>query len=249
MQYNSYKKTGFTLAEVLVTLGIIGVVSAMTLPTLTKNHQRTVYTTQLHKVYNVLSQAGDAYITSKNAVNLKEAGVSSQNGIRDFVQSQFKTVKSYGSSFSDCFASEYKNMNGAVITNYWGSNCFSLSDGASICMEYSNGVGAIDDGDPLTANKLVQEYSGGIVAKTIVDINGKQGPNILGRDLFFIAMYNDGMAGTAKPREMCTPSDNDCHEKWNRGSLQKCQQATDMNTQDASFCFAQLENDGWKMQY
>lgn len=33
---------GFTLAEVLVTLGIIGVVSAMTVPTLMQNYQRKV---------------------------------------------------------------------------------------------------------------------------------------------------------------------------------------------------------------
>ena len=48
---------GFTLAEVLVTLGIIGVVSAMTVPTLMQNYQRQSYVTQLHKVYNEVSQA------------------------------------------------------------------------------------------------------------------------------------------------------------------------------------------------
>ena len=48
-------RLGFTLAEVLVTLGIIGVVSAMTLPTLVKNHQRQVYVTQLQKVVNELT--------------------------------------------------------------------------------------------------------------------------------------------------------------------------------------------------
>ena len=42
----------FTLAEVLVTLGIIGVVSAMTVPTLMQNYQRQSYVTQLHKTYN-----------------------------------------------------------------------------------------------------------------------------------------------------------------------------------------------------
>ena len=51
-------KHGFTLAEVLVTLGIIGVVSAMTLPTLVKNHQRQVYVTQLQKVYKDLHHSG-----------------------------------------------------------------------------------------------------------------------------------------------------------------------------------------------
>lgn len=40
--------SGFTLAEVLVTLGIIGVVSAMTVPTLMQNHQRKTYVAQLH---------------------------------------------------------------------------------------------------------------------------------------------------------------------------------------------------------
>lgn len=52
----TYSK-GFTLAEVLVTLGIIGVISAMTLPTLMKNHQRQVYVTQLRTVVSQLSQA------------------------------------------------------------------------------------------------------------------------------------------------------------------------------------------------
>ena len=33
-------KKGFTLAEVLITLGIIGVVAAMTMPTLIQNHQK-----------------------------------------------------------------------------------------------------------------------------------------------------------------------------------------------------------------
>ena len=39
------KRFGFTLSEVLVTLGIIGVVSAMTVPTLMNNYQRQAYVT------------------------------------------------------------------------------------------------------------------------------------------------------------------------------------------------------------
>lgn len=40
MKHHYVKTKGFTLAEVLVTLGIIGVVSAMTVPTLMQNYQR-----------------------------------------------------------------------------------------------------------------------------------------------------------------------------------------------------------------
>lgn len=39
------KKTGFTLAEVLITLGIIGIVAAMTLPTVITNVQKKVVET------------------------------------------------------------------------------------------------------------------------------------------------------------------------------------------------------------
>ena len=50
-------KTGFTLAEVLITLGIIGVVAAMTLPTLIQYHRNKVVETRLEKFYSVFNQA------------------------------------------------------------------------------------------------------------------------------------------------------------------------------------------------
>ena len=47
----------FTLAEVLITLGIIGVVAAMTIPTLMANHRKKVAETKLEKIYSVMNQA------------------------------------------------------------------------------------------------------------------------------------------------------------------------------------------------
>lgn len=51
------KKNAFTLAEVLITLGIIGIVAAMTLPTLIANYKRQEYSTQIKKFYSTFSQA------------------------------------------------------------------------------------------------------------------------------------------------------------------------------------------------
>ena len=46
------RRVAFTLAEVLITLGVIGVVAALTLPTLIKNHEKHVIETQLKKTYS-----------------------------------------------------------------------------------------------------------------------------------------------------------------------------------------------------
>ena len=52
------KKKGFTLAEVLITLAIIGVVASLTLPSLMSNTSEQQYKTALRKVVNTLSEAG-----------------------------------------------------------------------------------------------------------------------------------------------------------------------------------------------
>ena len=58
MKNFSLKKfTAFTLAEVLVTLGVIGVVASLTMPTLIENHKKTVLRTQFKKTYSTISEA------------------------------------------------------------------------------------------------------------------------------------------------------------------------------------------------
>ena len=50
-------RLGFTLAEVLVTLGIIGVVAAMTMPALTANYRKNIVEQKLYTTYNILQNA------------------------------------------------------------------------------------------------------------------------------------------------------------------------------------------------
>lgn len=51
------KHKAFTMAEVLITLGIIGIVAAMTLPALVAKYQKNVTSNRLKKIYSTLSQA------------------------------------------------------------------------------------------------------------------------------------------------------------------------------------------------
>ena len=53
---NNIKKA-FTLAEVLITLGVIGVVAAMTMPTLIQNYRKNEAVTKLKKIYSLVNQA------------------------------------------------------------------------------------------------------------------------------------------------------------------------------------------------
>ena len=59
-------KKGFTLAEVLITLGIIGVVAALTLPTLTSNTQTAKIGPKLAKAASTFEQANEAYLNAES---------------------------------------------------------------------------------------------------------------------------------------------------------------------------------------
>lgn len=70
------KRFGFTLAEVLITLGIIGVVAAMTIPTLMNQTGQAEFKTGLKKAISVLNQA----VTMNVALNSTDfSGLSSGN--------------------------------------------------------------------------------------------------------------------------------------------------------------------------
>lgn len=50
-------KKAFSLAEVLITLGVVGIVAALTMPTLIANYQKKVIKTQFAKQYNIIQQS------------------------------------------------------------------------------------------------------------------------------------------------------------------------------------------------
>ncbi len=70
----SFGKRGFTLAEVLITLGIIGVVAAITIPALISNYQMTANRTKLKKIVSILNQVGQM---SKEKYDFDYSGMTS----------------------------------------------------------------------------------------------------------------------------------------------------------------------------
>ena len=85
----------------------------------------------------------------------------------------------------------------------------------------------------------------------LIGINGKQGPNVIGRDLFYTTFDNNGSFGTLCVRraegEIEQPDLADIIWERNNTSVQKCQKARKIG--EASWCFKELLNNNWEMDY
>ena len=75
-----FRLKAFTLAEVLITLGIIGVVAAMTMPVLIQKHREQVAVTKVKKFYSTFSQA---YLMA-----VQENGTLDNWGLKDSEQEE-----------------------------------------------------------------------------------------------------------------------------------------------------------------
>lgn len=215
---------GFTLAEVFVTLGIIGIVSAMTVPTLMQNYQRKTYVTQLHKFYNELSQALLQYQTDRNALNLKEAGLNSQEALETFFKQYFKVINDCGNRQTPCLApaSEYKNIVGRGIGTGGCNGYMTVADGNSFGYGYSN--------DSV------------VVFHLYLDTNGQKGPNIAGRDIFAIYIYNNGLIDDSGGSNGAPLTNEERETAFNSN----CIQSTGSTWYG---CFGKILNDNWEMNY
>lgn len=224
--------SAFTLSEVLVTLAIVGVVSAMTVPTLMKNYQRQSYVTQLHKVCNEIMQALDSLKNDKSALNIKEARFyDTEANVSSFFKKYFKITKDCGKDFTPCFSDEYKSINGTdiTLTDIGISKVVNLASGASVAM---GGLAAVNS-------------VGGYIC---VDINGTKGPNIGGRDLFYITYdINGNLEDTtafiiAKLQEVSDPTKVDLKKIRESAFSVNC-------ASNGLGCFGKILNDNWQMNY
>ena len=183
------KKSAFTLAEVLITLGIIGVVAALTLPTLIQNHQKQVYVTGLKKAYSNIQNAFSKAMLDEGVTEWKQSECYSNVALYDCTLMQEGKDANILDNSNNCLNNLQKQFKGSETTTPDFStaifgNClmaFVTSDG----MIYNIGPGGnwIETSDIYGWNFGVGEF--------IVDVNGKKGPNKFGRDKFVFEVDYD----------------------------------------------------------
>ena len=175
-------KKGFTLAEVLITLSIVGVVSILTLPNLVDGYKKKVYVGQLQRAYNIVVNAINMYATDKDIGSLYDSDLDTYNGVSNFMSTYIKSTKHCNSgNMGDCLAGQYKkgyNTNTkqsmSTIFRTADTQCDVLTTGAVVCISPN------EKGNNFTSHMRVQ-----------IDVNGKGAPNAVGRDVFFMTVDQD----------------------------------------------------------
>ncbi len=243
---------GFTLAEVLITLTIIGVVAALTIPNLYANYQKQQYVTQLKKVYTELSQSlkllmadeGVNKITDSDTLTFQEGEdiVTITQRVGDnFFKKYFKVIKDCGTG-DGCFANNYRYIAGGEnIADPEIHYAITIANGASIGWHLNDSLSAI------------------YPSYFVVDINGLKSPNIVGRDLFTLSYYYDGSIDSIDVTPECrkgkpTKTRGDiCVGQTNASNLRQNFFEVGCLTNGYNYgldgCFGKILNDNWKMDY
>ncbi len=232
-------KKAFTLAEVLITLGIIGVVAAMTMPTLIQNQQKRSLEVATQKFYSMMSQAVKQYMADYGVDDLRNSplviydneyeGDRAQKACEGFVQKYLKVVKVCEDG---CFADTYTKQNGEV----------SWSIGSGVNIPINRGKFVLADGAVLDV--LYGSESWGPIG-LYVDINGKKGPNKIGYDLWWMDIYHDGSIDESIPRECRKGSNHNCNSSEKRAKrFDSCQHGNDYGG-----CFGHFLENGFKFDY
>jgi len=170
-------KKAFTLAEVLLTLAIIGVIAALTIPAVITKVTKDQYVTGLKKAYNTLKtvegKAREEYGDMEDW-----DWTSGTNPTADFEKyflSHFDVLKNCGATTEKgCFAEGLTFLDSSTWGNFNTTSYYKIvtSDGMSWAYHKSSNTTALSSRGNFH-----------------VDVNGLKGPNRLGRDIFIFIVF------------------------------------------------------------
>ena len=209
------RKPAFTLAEVLITLGIIGIVAAMTLPSLIGKYQEKQWKVAYKKAYSSMSQAFMRMQANDEVLDMS-GSLNEYGELRaPTVGENFKTMSKYFNTIKTCFDNN-------------ADECWVCEDGQAGRGAGPEWLGCTKD------NYAFVDYSGmgwylysNSEFPVLVDVNGFNRPNKLGRDRFVMrfAVNNSDLnymqeANTIQPwddkfsKERWCPQGNCLYKTW-----------------------------------
>lgn len=237
-------QSAFTLAETLITLGIIGIVAALTLPNLIMQYQKDQTISQLKETYTILNNALEnakvEYGTDINDWPMKNDGTSATASTyfaKYYLLPYLKTINICGTNTSN----ECKHKVG-YISNLTSAtkNYYDLSgDSAKYAFTLANGalVSIKFDGfsDTIRNCQVIVRF----------DINGIKPPNIIGKDAFEVELGggSDGDRNKFIPYGILWFTVRQKLFDVSQSDLNAC----DKNSGMGWYCFGLIVQDGWKI--
>jgi len=214
-----YKKKAFTLAEVLITLGIIGVVAALTLPSLIQKQNDRATVARVKKMYSVISNAV-ALWQAENGCETDVADCLSQYASYD-CKNAFSGIEKKLNIVDRVYNGQDKNvawlpdvsygLDGTAVTSGWmGVN--RIVGSAATCQYL------LSDGTTMTAHFPDTLKNSGYL---FFDVNGAKPPNRVGKDIFPIGIgSNNDTIKTVNPYYVQDDSNGDYGMCYYRNNIQ-----------------------------
>lgn len=254
------RKNGFTLTEVIITIAIVGVVAAMTIPTLITTHRKQVLATSLasamadfqSSINNMIIKEGvndlfgtqawsalrndDGEYVLNNSLNKEGTSLILNN----FLMQIRKTLLVEG---YDTNESEYNNIDNAALPEDLNNLKDSVNFKTKKGIEYRLFIDLIPQADQevneleLSFNNTNHYYKAG---ELYIDVNGANAePNVLGRDLFVFDIATDGKLVPYGSRDWCQRNNVSYVDE-----RQSC-----VEDRNGATCTSYLINNEFKMEY
>ncbi|MDR1168587.1 MAG: prepilin-type N-terminal cleavage/methylation domain-containing protein [Heliobacteriaceae bacterium] len=207
----------FTLAEVLITLSVIGIVAALTMPALMANWQEKAFSTAKEVFDRRLEEA-------TRQMNVKEAltGYTTTETFVDELKKYLKILQVCDTDPSSCFAPAITNGDGSETVETkdlknssdlnkgnWGTKALGvgLINGYTAILSYNPDCPVLDIGaaGAQTTSCLSLVY----------DINGKSKPNKLGKDIYTLNANPFDTCGGVKIGSLCVSTSNETYRSIN----------------------------------
>lgn len=183
------KKFGFTLAEVMVALALIGVITSLTIPTFIASNRNRTNGAKAATMISAVENAFTSMIAAEAVQNLSETDFG--RDIEDpTLLGRYLKIQNNTDSMQNYYGVDNPFR---LISNNESWNGFI---GDSI-FETKNGALLIFGGDSYGIDQADLDDLGGTIDGTIgtltIDINGSEPPNVWGRDAFYFRIGNDGL--------------------------------------------------------
>lgn len=180
------KKQGFTLAEVLITLAVLGTIAALSLPSVTSNVMESQLKTAFQTSHHTISDKLDAAMALEDVQDIRDLKAFQQADIDSFFK-ELSHYLNFSSVNEDHIVYAFDKGANAVAT--WPtSNTKQIHTKAFMYVEDFTEAGS-------AGGSAIKAAGGGLLRRNAIvwlDVNGYTKPNRLGYDVFKFYLGQDG---------------------------------------------------------